>query len=347
MKCKETKNNIVVFDTDFLITNTKSITDIIKKISTKYVCYVPQICIDEFCAKKYNDALEKIRKFKNDLKSYEKLGISFGMSESECEKMIKEETSVTLKKMFSNNIICFHDYPLIKIVNRAYAKKPPFEESDKGLKDTLILLNIIDFIKGKNITNLKFITNDTDFLRENVKESIINEVKENTNCILEIIDGKNAIGKLYNYLKIEEEENNNTLENTNINLSNLNDLRQKINDICNEIFYYPVEYGYQTYYKSTFKIFKKFHKPEVEEFISNIPIVLNNNIFSQFLKMSDFFNNDTFFKEESKIDITNFEELFKVYTSIKDNNQHEQAFINFLVEKFNENYKSEFDDLPF
>ena len=143
MKCKETKNNIVVFDTDFLITNTKSITDIIKKISTKYVCYVPQICIDEFCAKKYNDALEKIRKFKNDLKSYEKLGISFGMSESECEKMIKEETSVTLKKMFSNNIICFHDYPLIKIVNRAYAKKPPFEESDKGLKDTLILLTCI------------------------------------------------------------------------------------------------------------------------------------------------------------------------------------------------------------
>lgn len=344
---EETTINIVVFDTDFLISNTNSLNEIIKKISTKYVCYIPQICIEEICMYKCNNTISKIRKFKNELKVYEKLGISFGMEESECKAKIIRDITKSLKKKFSNKIIETKDYKLSEILNRAYEKIPPFDESDKGLKDTLILLNIIDFIGEKNLEKIKFITNDKDFLKENVKESIINEVFDKTNCIMEIIDGKNAIGKLYNYLKIEEEKEEVITKQKENTTADMCELRQKINDVTDKIFYYEVGFGYNTYYKNTFTIFEKLTKEDVEEFISNIPVVLKNNIFSKDLKISEFFNGNISFCEETKISITNFEDLIAIYNSIKGNLEYELAFINFLESKFNENYRDPEADLPF
>lgn len=52
-KIVENEENVIVFDTDFLISNNKTIDQIIKRISEKYVCYIPQICIDEYIARTY------------------------------------------------------------------------------------------------------------------------------------------------------------------------------------------------------------------------------------------------------------------------------------------------------
>lgn len=338
-KIVENEENVIVFDTDFLISNNKTIDQIIKRISEKYVCYIPQICIDEYIARTYLSRTEKISKFKEEVTNYEELGIHFDNTDSQNKEIIKERIDKSFKKIFDNKVICFHEYPLSRIVARAYDKKPPFGESDKGFKDTLILLNVIDFINGKKKKKITFITNDKDFIKE--KEKISREVLDNTGCIFDIVDGNNAIGKLYNYLKLDDEaeEISNYVEDENT-IAKIDKTRTELNDVCNNIFYYEEydEYGYDTHSENTFKINKKLELKEIETFINKIPIVLDNNLFSQQLSMSEFFDDFTMFSDEVKIKIEYFEQLMTIFNIIKDNIHYKKAFYNYLLKKFEDCY---------
>lgn len=335
----ENDNNVIIFDTSFLISNAKSLGPIIKRINEKYICYIPQICIDEYISKTYLSRIEKIEKFKEDVTNYGELGIHFDNTNIQNKKIIKEKTNEFFKKIFDNKIICFHEYSLTKIVNRAYDKIPPFGESDTGFKDTLILLNIIDFINGKNKSKITFITNDKDFLDE--QDIISKEILEKTKCVFDIVDGKNAIGRLYNYLKIDDEpeEISNYVEDNDA-LVKIDKTRNELNTVCNNIFYYEEydEYGYDTHSENTFKINKNLELDEVKKFIEKIPVVLDNNIFLQQLNMSDFFDDFTMFSDEVKIKIEYFEQLISIYNLIKNNSHYKKAFLNYLLKKFEDCY---------
>lgn len=338
-KIVETKDNVIIFDTSFLISNAKSLTTILNRIREKYVCYVPQICIDEYISKTYLSRIEKIEKFKEDVSDYDELGIRFDNTNAENKEIIKKKLNTTFKKLFDNKIICFHEYSLSKIINRAYDKIPPFGESDTGFKDTLILLNIIDFINGKKKEKITFITNDKDFLDK--QEFISKEILDKTKCIFDIVDGKNATGKLYNYLKIdnEPEEISNYVEDKET-LIKIDKTRNELNTVCNNIFYYEEidEYGFYTHSENTFKINKKLELDEIKSFVERIPVVLDNNIFLQQLNMSDFFVDFTMFSDEVKIKIEYFEQLLALYNLIKNDSHYQKAFFNYLLKKFEDCY---------
>ena len=338
-KIIENNENVVIFDTSFLIENKNNLNKIVERINEKYVCYIPQICIDEYIAKTYLTYKDKIELFKKDVPNYTELGIHFDNTDSQNKNIIKLRCDNFFKKIFNNNIICFHEYSLGKIISRAYDKKPPFGKSDTGFKDTLILLNIIDYIKGRKKQKITFITNDSDFIKNS--NDIKNEIMKKTNCAFNIVDGKGSLGKLYSYLKIDDEpeEINNYIESEE-EVIKINNARTKLNKICNNIFCYE-EFDddvFDTISKNTFITNEKLELSDIKVFIDKIPEVLNNNLFSQKLKMSNFFGNDSIFLDQISINVEYFEQLIEIFNLIKSNTHYKKSFYNYILKRFDDCY---------
>ena len=180
--------NMIIFDSDFVISNIASLKEYLDKFDN-YICYICDVSLKEIAKKNSFDKFEKIDNFRNTIRNYKILGIEFINDDETIKTKIEEESSNYVKAIFENNIILNHSRTSAQLLKRAYNKIPPFGKSDTGFKDTIILLDIIDYLKGKKIKKAFFVTNDDDFNKNN--SNIEKEVKENTLCDFSILDGKN------------------------------------------------------------------------------------------------------------------------------------------------------------
>ena len=237
------------------------------------------------------------------------------------------------------------------MTKRALNKIPPFGKSDIGYKDTLILLDIIDYIKGKKITNAFYISNDNDFIGN--KDAIQTEVFEKTNCVFTIVDGKGSIEKILNYFDL-----GNTKEITDISEKisktpskniDIKQLRDDLQSVCYNLFYYEI-YDYMgNNYDSgnNFILTRYLNRKDILTFLDKIEKVISKNIFNNQLSISDFFDDLFLFKDESKIDISVFEKLSAIYNIIKDNDDYLDSLVNLLLTNFNNLVEMKDEDLPF
>ena len=83
------------------------------------------------------------------------------------EKLYREGMQKKYEALFGSNIIPFDrsEKNFSRILQRAYMKTPPFITSgtDKGFKDSLMWLSIIDFFSTKGETEVVFVSNDNGF----------------------------------------------------------------------------------------------------------------------------------------------------------------------------------------
>lgn len=340
-------DNLIVFDSDFIITNISTLKEYLEKF-VDYECFITDISLNEISISNSFNKLKIISDFKMSVKNYHSLGISFENSDEDIKKIIEDESKKYIKYLFKDKIIKNHSRTLEQLLKRSYDKIPPFGKSDTGFKDTIILLDIIDYIKVKKVTKAFLVTNDEDFVKNRLE--IEEEVRNKTNCEFYIVDGKNT-EKLLNYFKLGNDKKISKLsEEINGNLElDIKNLREDLKDICYNLFHYDGvdPYGIGEYVGNNFRVSSAMSKQLIEEFLENLTYNINKNIFNFNVVISDFFEDPFLFSKEEKIDITVFEKLNTIYSQIKTNIEYKDALINLLITNFNELIYRPMHDLPF
>lgn len=188
-------------------------------------------------------------------------------------------------------------------------------------------------------TNRKKITEKYPGPRMNILDNIIEKSLEN--------DPKNrfqTIDEIFEY--INSENNNSTLEENNSvekNEINAEELKNKLIDIINHIIKVEEEDENGNIYNvKAFSMADDFDKEDIYMFINGIPEKEKELLFYDTVKFSDYFDTDFYIYNEMNLDKKYFSELYKLYESIKDNDELSKAFITYIVNSFNNNV-----ELPF
>lgn len=143
-----------VFDTNFIIKNNK-LNEVIKNLDDLFVVYVTQVSIDERIAQECRKIKEKYDDLEKLSKNYEGIA-KIEIIQSYDEKKAFYETRMQhhYESTFGSNIIGISKdaSTFSKLLDRANYKIPPFasadNSSDKGFKDSLIWISVIDFFKS-------------------------------------------------------------------------------------------------------------------------------------------------------------------------------------------------------
>lgn len=161
--------------------------------------YIPKVVVDET----YNKFRERINAHSNnifkELKSFEKLSkqkISLEIDKKKQEEIIEEYKQFFGSIIKANNITII-DYPIVSheyLAQKAMLKKKPFNENEKGYRDSLIWENIKSLISSEDIEipatpELIFITkNHKDFIENNELHRDLIEDLENHSLNTESIE---------------------------------------------------------------------------------------------------------------------------------------------------------------
>lgn len=349
---------IIIFDTNFLVANTGKINEIVPKLEKhNYYVYVPRLVQEEYINIQLRKIKELYRKIENIKNNNAFLNLKY---ESE-EKVLRWNEigyNKSFKKYFKNNIIEYDKKNILdKVLKRNKYKEPPFYDepnsSDKGFKDTIVWLSLKEFINNyeNEETYFYYITSDNGFIKY---KSILE--KEIENKYFEIVDIKD-VNKLYSKFEIELEKENaeKNIFESNTNEVNLDEAREKINNLMWEFNNYVYEdcFGNESI-ENRYEIRKIISYNETEKFLDRIPKVLQNNIFRKTINPEYVFPYDCqAYSNGHEIDLVTLKEIDRLYNQIS-RTKYKNAFITFIMQKINENkveevafINTEDDDLPF
>lgn len=351
--------NVVIVDTNFLVNNTGNIKEIVKELQEKEIeVYVPELVKEEFIniqLRKLEEAYSKLENLKNlqkiiDLK-YRKKEVT--------RKMIEGIYNNIFEENFKNKIIVYNKEGMLdRVLERNKYKKPPFynenNSSDKGFKDTIILLTIIDFISSFGDDAIfYFITSDNGFIK--YKNEIEKEIFDKCAKNITIVEGKDK-NKVYKELNIVEEKSNQEEKTENIFSKeeiNIEEIRKRINELMN-IFIWTTSFDYYGNLQDErrFEISNYINNEKTEKFLNSIDGIIEDNIFRNEILVETFFETDEWVFSKNSIDVDTMKEISELYKKVKDT-KYKEAFINYISQRINENKVNNMftvesdDDLPF
>ena len=351
--------NVVIVDTNFLVNNTGNIKEIVKELQEKEIeVYVPELVKEEFIniqLRKLEEAYSKLENLKNlqkiiDLK-YRKKEVT--------RKMIEGIYNNIFEENFKNKIIVYNKEGMLdRVLERNKYKKPPFynenNSSDKGFKDTIILLTIIDFISSFGDDAIfYFITSDNGFIK--YKNEIEKEIFDKCAKNIAIVEGKDK-NKVYKELNIVEEKSNQEEKTENIFSKeeiNIEEIRKRINELM-DIFIWTTSFDYYGNLQDErrFEISNYINNEKTEKFLNSIDGIIEDNIFRNEILVETFFETDEWVFSKNSIDVDTMKEISELYKKVKDT-KYKEAFINYISQRINENKVNNMftvesdDDLPF
>lgn len=351
--------NVVIVDTNFLVNNTGNIKEIVKELQEKEIeVYVPELVKEEFIniqLRKLEEAYSKLENLKNlqkiiDLK-YRKKEVA--------RKIIERIYNNIFEQNFKNKIILYNKESMLdRVLERNKYKKPPFynenNSSDKGFKDTIILLTIIDFISSFGDDAIfYFITLDNGFIK--YKNDIEKEIFDKCAKNLTIVEGKEK-NKVYKELNIvetqesQEEKTENIFSKKEIDIE---EIRKRINELM-DTFIWTTSFDYygNPQDERRFEISNYINNEKTEKFLNNIDGIIEDNIFRNEILVETFFETEEWVLSKYSIDVDVMKEISELYQKVK-NTKYKEAFINYISQRINENKVSNVftvesnDDLPF
>lgn len=351
--------NVVIVDTNFLVNNTGNIKEIVKELQEKEIeVYVPELVKEEFIniqLRKLEEAYSKLENLKNlqkiiDLK-YRKKEVT--------RKMVEGIYNNIFEENFKNKIIVYNKEGMLdRVLERNKYKKPPFynenNSSDKGFKDTIILLTIIDFISSFGDDAIfYFITSDNGFIK--YKNEIEKEIFDKCAKNITIVEGKDK-NKVYKELNIVEEKSNQEEKTENIFSKeeiNIEEIRKRINELM-DIFIWTTSFDYYGNLQDErrFEISNYINNEKTEKFLNSIDGIIEDNVFRNEILVETFFETDEWVFSKNSIDVDTMKEISELYKKVKDT-KYKEAFINYISQRINENKVNNMftvesdDDLPF
>jgi len=161
--------------------------------SENYESFVTELSVQELKGQNYRDikaSIENIDKIiKSSIGKY--LEFTHNINVENAKRLSDSRIDTFIKNIFDKNIIPLNisKHKIEKILIRANEKIPPFNiesNSDKGFKDTLLWLSILDFYKDKKDVEVYLVTNDSVFKRYEL--AIQNEFFELTKLKIQIVN---------------------------------------------------------------------------------------------------------------------------------------------------------------
>ena len=337
-------SSIVTFDTNYIIENKDKIKTIILDIKEKYELFITKIVIEEVKGQKvrqtlksYNNLIEKINDAKKE-NSWLNIIDKTDIEKITCEQ--EKELESWLTKVFDGKIIDINYNNLLEIVlERCKYKKPPFNNeensSDKGFKDSILFLTILQFMQNNEFDEIYLFTNDK--VINKFKDDLEKEFYEITNKKIHIIDGNEK--DIYTELEIDKQENKSDLKQENDNeifpetLPKVKNIREQTRQLLNNIFSdFEIDNNWD------FTTWKKVELDDVKKIMDELDQLINKYIFLDKIDINYIFDVQA---SKANIKINDLESLSNLYKEMNTEEKH--ALYYAIVSKFNSYYQ----ELPF
>lgn len=314
---KQTEKTAIVFDTNFIVEKLDQFIQVVKVLrEKKYELYISQVVIDERKAQLCNEQIETYNKI-YDLAKYLTRYIEIKSkipSSNHIDEIQKKITQQTYEKLFGTNIIKYSKSEEIFsiILERAFKKIPPFvtDKSDKGFKDTLLWLSIIDYFKNNGEENIILLTSDNGFIKS--KNELEQEFKTKTNKILKI-----EPNSFYNDIIKEEQKENILQNNHNIPEEELENLSDEIYDCVDSICNKTVIYYEQEYNANRFNINTQFTEKDIENIFNRLEDNINMHILERSIDITEILDKNDYVIRSESIPLKLVKDLLKLYKKIK------------------------------
>lgn len=343
-----------VFDTNFIIQN-KALDKALDKIKEHFTVYISQVSIDERIAQQCRnlradfDEAERCRaKFINFAT------ITFNSTFEEERKFYETGIQIKYKEYFGTNIIPFQrdGETLTAVIDRANKRQPPFsaakDASDKGFKDCLLWISILNYFKDNGEDEVVLVSDDGGF--RNNAEFLQEEFNK--------ITGKNIVIKPNAYYnELLESEKGDATEKKPKPLPDFSSLRDRIHKTIYDLCFVVTEdyWGNETE-KPVFMISEKVNDFDVDLFFLVVKNLVNDHILEKTVLTKDAFSAlDGVSPVMKSISIDCLEKALCLYDEIMGNySEYVNQFYSAVVNMFNRNYVepkydviSDDDDLPF
>ena len=350
----------IVIDTNFIIERQRDLQDIHRKLSETYDVFVSDVSIQERLSQKYLELsadYKEIEKFSEKHPNLVKIEVKQPF-ETQFESR-KKRIQNDYHKTFGDNIISFvSDEDMLKaIMNRVFKKIPPFitadNASDKGFKDTMLWVSLLEYFKNHGSGNVIFITGDNGF-RKNI-DALCREFNEYTGKTIEI-QGNNFYD---NYINSSEKGEEKAKENVTplVRFSDFAVVREQIRYTIQSLRLIECENHFgDTWHEKTFTLSYKITLDDVKVLFEGLREIITTNLFETALLPSIAFPDISNISNERYISTSELQAALALYEDIRDTYpEYMPQFFSAVANIFNENYeapKSEDfavidDDLPF
>lgn len=325
---KKAEKTAIVFDTNAIYQFYNQFGDIIPKvINNNYLPYIPQLVIYEYKKKFAREFKSNTKGIMNKFNPY--IEYKDKKNFDDILQDIQSDIQSNLELLFENRIIKYDESndTFKRIINRALEKIPPFSDdnekakSDKGFKDTIIWLSVIEYFKNQGENNVIFISDDKVFVNNSI---LVNEFKSHTNKNITIKTNEEFL-KMIAYDENKKSESfalkNNDLDiEHNIERFNYTDkeisrIRDEIEHIMYEMCLIPRGYDYEMV--PTFVLSYKIDAIYVKNILSNLAKNIYNHLLDESISITAIMDNDVILKSYYKIDITSCINLLNLYKEMK------------------------------
>ncbi|MBR3932840.1 MAG: DUF4935 domain-containing protein [Clostridia bacterium] len=341
-----------VFDTNFIVQVGK-LDEVIENLKDNYTVYVTQVSIDERIA-------QQCRELKEDFDELEKCKQKFiHFAEINFKKTYEEEREFyhialqeKYEKEFGDHIIPFSrdGKTFSAVIERANKKLPPFSNaknaSDKGFKDYLLWLSMMEYFKANGESMVVFVTDDNSAFR-NHTEFLSNEFRE--------ITGKNIDFKTNAFYKELMSLGNVVKENKEKEiLPDVSQFREKIRDVLLDLCGgYEENYFGEPYWEKTFTSNQRVDGAYMKVIFEGLCEDIKKHIFDTYVNAEDILDLDGRLTNGSiMISMMSIESAHRLHNEVKEKYpDYIEQFYFTAAEIFNRNYveppAEEDDDLPF
>lgn len=302
-----------VFDTNFIIQN-KNLNEVIENLNKNgFSAYVTQVAIDERIAQecvKQKGKYEKLASLSKETKDF--ATITIDKEYEEVENTYKTGMQKKYVEHFDKNIIPYsQDAEMFsKILRRAFMKIPPFITSgtDKGFKDSLMWLSMLDFFKTNGEDEIVFVSNDNGF-KENAT-ALCKEFKEATGKAIEIKDNSYYKGLLD---KDEESEEKHVSES----LPDFAKIREDIEEVIDTLRWNVKEdyFGNENWY-NTFVLQKEVDSSYMKVVFGGLKNTIKDHIFECSIPAFRVLDLDGRLADDTGIPMKNVEAALRLYEDI-------------------------------
>ena len=340
-----------LFDTNFIIQN-QSLNNVVERLKDKYEAYVTQISIDERIAqicREERDRFNKVLAIQRETASIAKIELK--TSYEERKEYLRTGIYNKYKKLFGKKIIPFKSdgNMFSSMLMRSDEKLPPFisGKSDKGFKDTLLWLSVIEYFKNnKSEKEVVFVTDDNGFL--NNISTLTEEFEKETGKHIEI--KRNSF-----YAEISKQRL--VIHNTNIDDASIDydGLRNRIESVLYEVCFINNEDSFGNLYQvRSFELNKEIDAEYVKEILERLSHILAIHILENGIYACDAFKDNRLICNGSgRIPLKSLLKLRDLYLEFttkytKLNNQFYEAVASFFNEhNYSKIQMGEVGDLPF
>ena len=336
----EQEKKAIILETNFIYQNAKTLEKIVEELSEHGTIYVTQVTVDERIAQSIRELRTQYRELDQKRKAeyHHFAKISFTMKLEEAEEYYRKGIQANYEKVFHERIIPFSaDEQMFRVVlQRANDKKAPFVDaenaSDKGFKDTLIWLSILDYFKEKGEDEVVLVTDDKIFTK-----NISDLKKEFGEATGKKIDVKP--NSYYKELNIEEKAPQPKKEEP---LPDFRMLRIELENAFDSITLTLEEeyFGFgANSLVSAFHIYDLVDEQYAESFFSELRGNIEEHALERQVAPSSFFGiNDIEIDDLADIPVENFEKNLLLYERIKaDYSQFIRPFYKAFAKTVNNN----------